>query len=57
MKLRRDKKIGSELIRGPLADIFSEVAVLDTGALLIKKNERDFKPIREVDNFKYIVVG
>ena len=56
MKLRQDKKIGSELIRGLLPDTFTRSSSPNTGAVLIKKNERGFKLICEVDNFKYDVV-
>jgi predicted nucleic acid-binding protein len=56
MKLRRDKKIDRERIKGLLADIFIAVSVRDTGAVLITKNEKDFKLIREVHDFKYVAV-
>lgn len=56
MKLRRDKKIDRGRIRGLLADILIAVSVRDTGAVLITKNEKDFKLIREVYEFKYIAV-
>jgi predicted nucleic acid-binding protein len=54
MKLRRDKKIDRERIKGLLADILIAVSVRDAGAVLITKNEKDFKLIREVYDFKYV---
>jgi predicted nucleic acid-binding protein len=57
MKLRRDKKIDHERIKGLLADILLAVSVRDTGAVLITKNEKDFKLIREVYDFKYVTVA
>lgn len=57
MKLRRDKKIDRARIKGLLADILIALSVRDTGAVLITKNEKDFKLIREVYDFKYIAVG
>lgn len=56
MKLRRDKKIGRERIKGLLADILIAVSVRDAGAVLITKNEKDFKLIRDVYDFKYVAV-
>jgi predicted nucleic acid-binding protein len=56
MKLRRDKKIDRERIRGLLADILIAVSVRDTGAVLITKNEKDFRLISEVYDFKYLTV-
>jgi len=56
MKLRRDRKIDRERIKGLLADILIAVSVRDTGAVLITKNEKDFKLIREVYDFKYAAV-
>ena len=56
MKLRRDKKIDRERIKGLLADILIAVSVRDAGAVLITKNEKDFKLIREVYDFKYVAV-
>jgi predicted nucleic acid-binding protein len=56
MKLRRDKKIDPERIRGLLADILIAVSVRHAGAVLITKNEKDFKLIQELYNFKYIAV-
>ena len=57
MKLRRDKKIDRARIKGLLAYILIALSVRDTGAVLITKNEKDFKLIREVYEFKYIAVG
>ncbi len=57
MKLRRDKKIDRERIKGLLADILIAISVRDTGAVLVTKNEKDFKLIREVYEFKYVTVG
>ncbi len=56
LKLRRDKKIDSLRIRSLLADILLAVSIRDIGAILITKNEKDFKLIREVLDFKYVVV-
>ena len=56
MKLRRDKRIDRARIKGLLADILIALSVRDTGAVLITKNEKDFKLIREVYDFKYIAV-
>ena len=56
MKLRRDKKIDRERIKGLLADILIAVSVRDTGAVLITRNEKDFKLINEVYEFKYLTV-
>jgi predicted nucleic acid-binding protein len=54
MKLRRDKKIDRERAKGLLADILIAISVRDAGAVLITKNEKDFKLIREVYDFKYL---
>ena len=56
MKLRRDKKIDRERIKGLLPDILIAVSVRSIGAVLITKNEKDFKLINEVYNFKYITI-
>lgn len=56
MKLRRDKKIDRERVKGLLADILIAVSVRDAGAVLITRNEKDFKLIREVYDFKYLTV-
>jgi predicted nucleic acid-binding protein len=56
MRLRRDKKVDRERMKGLLADILIAVSVRDIGAVLITKNEKDFKLIREVYDFKYLTV-
>ncbi len=56
MKLRRDKKIDRARTKGLLADILIAVSVRDAGAVLITKNEKDFKLIREVCDFKYLSI-
>ncbi len=56
LKLRRDKKIDPLRIRNLLADILIAVSIRDIGATLITKNDKDFKLIKEVIDFKYIVV-
>ena len=56
MKLRRDKKVDRERIKGLLADILIAVSIRDAGAVLITKNEKDFKLISEVYDFKYLTV-
>ncbi len=57
MKLRRDRKIDPERIKGLLADILIAVSVRQAGAILITKNEKDFKLIQELYNFKYVAVA
>ncbi|MBI1811786.1 MAG: PIN domain-containing protein [Nitrospirae bacterium] len=54
-KLRLDEKIDHLRIKSLLADILIAISVRDIGAVLITKNEKDFKLISEVLNFKYIV--
>jgi len=56
MKLRRDKNTGRERIQELLADILIAVSVRDAGAVLITKNENDFRLIRDVYDFKYVAV-
>lgn len=56
MKLRRDKKIDRKRVKGLLADILIAISVRGTGAVLITRNEKDFKLIREVFDFKYLTV-
>lgn len=56
MRLRRDKKIDRDRLKGLLADILISVSVRDIGAVLITKNEKDFKLIRDVYDFKYLAV-
>jgi len=45
-----------ERVKGLLADILIAVSVRDIGAVLITRNEKDFRLIRDVCDFKYIVV-
>ena len=56
LKLRQDKKIDPLRIKGLLADILIAVSTRVNGAILITKNEKDFKLIREAMDFKYIVM-
>ncbi len=56
LKLRKDKKIDPLRIKRLLADILIAVSARDIGAVLITKNEKDFKLIREVLDFKYLTV-
>jgi len=56
MRLRRDKKIDRDRLKGLLADILISVSVRDIGAVLITRNEKDFKLIRDVYDFKYLAV-
>lgn len=56
LKLRREKKVDPLRIKGLLADILIAVSVRDIGAVLITKNEKDFKLIKEVLDFKYLAV-
>lgn len=56
LKLRKDKKTDPLRIKGLLADILIAVSVRDIGAVLITKNDKDFKLIREVFDFKYLAV-
>lgn len=55
MKLRKNKKIDPERIKGLLADILIAVSVRNAGAVLITRNAKDFDLIHEVYDFKYIV--
>lgn len=55
-KLRVDKKIDPLRIKSLLADILIAVSARDIGAVLITKNEKDFKLISEALDFKYIAV-
>jgi predicted nucleic acid-binding protein len=55
-KLSKDKKVDRERVRGLLADILIAISVRGTGAVLITRNEKDFKLIREVYDFKYLTV-
>lgn len=56
LKLRRDKKVDPLRMKSLLADILIAVSVRDIGAVLFTKNEKDFKSIKEVLDFKYIAV-
>ena len=56
LRLRQDRKIDPLRIKSLLADILIAVSVREIGAVLITKNEKDFKLIREIIDFKYIVV-
>ena len=56
LRLRKDRKIDTVRIKNLLADILIAVSVKDIGATLITKNEKDFKLIREVIDFKYMTV-
>jgi len=56
MRLRRDKKLDPIKVKSLLADVLIALSVRSIGALLITKNERDFRLIREVIDFKYIAV-
>jgi predicted nucleic acid-binding protein len=56
LKLRKDKKIDPLRIKGLLADILIAISVRDIGAVLITRNEKDFKLIRDVMEFKYLTV-
>lgn len=56
LKLRRDKKIDPLRIKNLLADILIAVSIRDIGASLITRNDKDFKLIKEVIDFQYIVV-
>jgi predicted nucleic acid-binding protein len=56
LKLRKDKKIDPLRIKSLLADILIAISVRDIGAVLITRNEKDFKLIRDVIEFKYLAV-
>ena len=55
-KLRVDKKIDPLRIKNLLADIIIAISARDIGAVLITKNEKDFKLISEALDFKYVAV-
>ena len=55
-KLRLDIKIDPLRIKSLLADILIAVSARDIGAVLITRNERDFKLIKDVFDFKYLAV-
>jgi predicted nucleic acid-binding protein len=54
MRLRKEKKIDPLRIKGLLADILIAASARDAGAVLITRNEKDFKLIKEVLDFRYI---
>lgn len=56
MKLRRDRKIDPLRIKSLLADVLIAISVRDIGAVLITRNEKDFKLIKDVFDFKYLAV-
>jgi predicted nucleic acid-binding protein len=56
MKLRKSKKVDPLRIKGLLADILIAVSVRDIGAVLITRNEKDFKLIQDVFDFKFLPV-
>lgn len=55
LRLRRDLKIDTARIKNLLADILIAISVRDIGAVLFTRNEKDFKLIREVIDFNYVV--
>jgi len=56
MRLRKDKKIDSGRVKGLLADILIAVSARDIGAVLITRNEKDFKLIHDVYDFRYLSI-
>jgi predicted nucleic acid-binding protein len=56
LRLRRDRRLDRERIKRLLADILIAVSVRDIGAVLVTRNEKDFRLIREVLDFRYICV-
>jgi predicted nucleic acid-binding protein len=56
LKLRKSKKVDPLRIKRLLADILIAVSVRDIGAMLITRNEKDFKLIQEVLDFKYLAI-
>jgi predicted nucleic acid-binding protein len=54
MRLRKEKKIDPLRIKGLLADILIAASARDAGAVLITRNEKDFKLIKKVLDFRYI---
>lgn len=56
LKLRKGKKVDPLRIKSLIADILIAISARDIGAILVTKNERDFKLIREVSDFKYLAV-
>jgi len=56
MKLRKEKKVDPLRIKSLLFDILIAVSVRDIGAVLITGNEKDFKLIKDVFDFKYLPI-
>lgn len=56
LKLRKDKKTDPLRIKGLVADILIAASVRDIGAVLITKNDKDFRLVKEVFDFKYLAV-
>lgn len=56
LKLRKDKKTDPLRIKGLVVDILIAASVRDIGAVLITKNDKDFRLIKEVFDFKYLAV-
>ena len=56
MKLRKEKKVDPLRIKSLLSDILIAVSVRDIGAVLITGNEKDFKLIKDVFDFKYLPI-
>lgn len=54
LRLRKDRKADPLRVKGLLADILIAVSARDIGAILITRNEKDFKLIKEVLDFKYL---
>lgn len=54
LRLRRDRKVDPLRIKNLLADILIALSARDIGAVLVTRNEKDFKLIREVLDFKHI---
>lgn len=56
LKLRKDKKVEPLRIKSLLADILIAISARDIGAVLITRNEKDFKLIQDALDFKYLAV-
>ena len=56
LKLRKGKKVDPLRIKSLLADILIAISARDIGAVLITRNEKDFKLIQEALDFKYLAV-